>query len=121
MIPRDFFVLVVEDEYMLAIELRDALQKAGAAVVGPDPTVERAMSRLASGTRIDAAVLDINLSDGQIYPVADALSARNIPFVFVSGYGEDVISNRYPNAHHFYKPPDLRALLRTIEKFCNGR
>ncbi len=110
----DRHILVVEDEYVLAVEIRNGLEDAGALVIGPEPSVERALSRIVSEARIDAAVLDVNLSDGRIDPIADALLAQGIPFVFASGYGEDVVASRYPGAPHCHKPVDMPTLLRAL-------
>jgi CheY-like chemotaxis protein len=73
-------ILVVEDEFLLAEALVDGLERCGASVVGPVPTVEKALKAVASADRIDFAVLDINLRGQMVYPVADALKERGVPF-----------------------------------------
>jgi CheY-like chemotaxis protein len=80
-------VLLVEDEMLLAMLVEDILGDAGYAVVKA-ARVPRALALLDSGTHIDAAVLDINVSGSQVFPVAERLRADGIPFVFASGYGE---------------------------------
>lgn len=112
---RGHHVLIVEDEYMLAMEMLRQLTEAGAVVVGPEPSVARALSRLAAGGRIDAAVLDVHLGDGQVYPVAEVLTSRGIPFVFASGYGEQLAAERYPRVVNCQKPLDVQALIRVLE------
>jgi PAS domain S-box-containing protein len=79
-------VLIVEDAVLLAMELETGLSDAGARVIGPAYELEEAMALL--GQPIDAAVLDANLNGHSVTPVAEALLARNIPFVFATGYGE---------------------------------
>jgi DNA-binding response OmpR family regulator len=79
-------VLVVEDEMLVAMVLEDQLADAGFKVVGPAFSVEEAM-RLAASEPLDGAVLDINLAGEKVYPVADLLAARNVPFVYVTGFG----------------------------------
>lgn len=97
---RDRRVLVVEDEYVIAVSLRDHLQAIGSTVIGPVPSVEKAIQLIESNPRIDAAILDLNLGGSKAYPVADALQARKIPFIFASGYGDEDLSNLYPNVRN---------------------
>ena len=79
-------VLIVEDAVLLAMELEMGLSDAGATVVGPAYELEEAMALL--DQPIDAAVLDANLNGQSVTPVAEALAARHVPFVFATGYGE---------------------------------
>jgi CheY-like chemotaxis protein len=111
---RDRRILVVEDEYLIAMMLSDALESVGSVVVGPVPSVEKAITTIASDPDIDAAIVDINLGGAMAYPVADALLARNIPFVFTSGYEADVLRTRYPRIRNCQKPylfPDMEKAL----------
>jgi CheY-like chemotaxis protein len=80
-------VLLVEDEGLIAALAADMLHDLGAHVVGPAPSLARALA-LARTEPIDAAVLDINLRDERVDPVAALLRARRIPFVFATGYGQ---------------------------------
>ncbi|MBE7199343.1 MAG: response regulator [Parafilimonas terrae] len=78
-------VLIVEDEYLIAMEVKRWLQHAGADVLGPVPTVQRALD-LIEGDTIDAAVLDLNLGDGATaFPIADRLDALGVPHLFATG------------------------------------
>jgi DNA-binding response OmpR family regulator len=79
---RERRILVVEDEYLIAMSLQDALESAGSIVLGPAPSVDKAIKIIDSEPHIDAAVLDVNLGGVLAYPVADMLIARKIPFVF---------------------------------------
>ena len=81
----DVRVLVVEDDFAVAEELRVMLNDMGCDVVGPTPTVEEAC-RLVENMRIDVAVLDISLSPGTSAPVARSLLEQGCPFLFVTGY-----------------------------------
>jgi len=83
-------VLVAEDEFVIALEVEDALRRAGYEVVGPAATAGEA-ERLAAEEPLDAAVLDLELRDGTAVAAADALAGRDIPFVFLSGYGAEVL------------------------------
>ena len=79
-------VLIVEDAVLLALELETGLAEAGAWIIGPAYELDEAMAML--DQRIDAAVLDANLNGHSVIPVAEALAARQVPFVFATGYGE---------------------------------
>jgi PAS domain S-box-containing protein len=83
---KGFRVLIVEDAVLLALELETGLSEAGAEIVGPAYELEEAMALL--DRPIDAAVLDANLNGRSVMPVAEALAARGVPFVFATGYGE---------------------------------
>ena len=79
-------ILVIEDEYMAAEDLRRDLEKVGAMVVGPVPSVTDALKVLAQDEAIDGAILDVNIRGEKAYPVTDALRERHIPFVLATGY-----------------------------------
>ncbi|WP_421739089.1 PAS domain-containing protein [Caulobacter sp.] len=89
---RDQRVLVVEDEALVAMDLARVLAQAGAQVVGPAGSIEEALDLIAS-MEIDRAVLDVNLGGRIVTPVAQALSARAIPFVYLTGYQEPGVSD----------------------------
>ena len=111
---RDRRVLVVEDEYMLARDLCGELEGAGAVVVGPAPNVEGALALIASERRIDVAALDVNLRGELAFPVADALSARGVPFVFVTGYEDKALFAGYAEVPRCEKPLDVTTLTKTL-------
>src|SRR4051812_31608679 len=98
-------VLVVEDEYLVAAELGETLGEVGVIVVGPAGTVKAALEFVeADGAKLDGAVLDINLRGERVYPVAEALAARAIPFIFTSGYDGDGIPSEYGKVPRCEKP-----------------
>jgi CheY-like chemotaxis protein len=101
---RDLRILIVEDEYLIATTLHDALESVGSVVVGPFPSIKKAIEAIASDPQIDAAIVDVNLGGALAYPVADALLARKIPFIFTSGYEDDVLRTRYPQVKNCHKP-----------------
>ena len=107
---RDRRILVVEDEYLIAMSLQDALETAGSIVVGPVPSVDKALQTIDSEPHIDAAVLDVNLGGALAYPVADMLVARKIPFVFTSGYEDNVLRSRYSGVRNCPKPYLFQAI-----------
>src|ERR671910_940460 len=75
-------------------DMARALQKLGAEVVGPVPTRDKALALVEAG-RVDAAVLDINLRGQTVFPVADALRERGVPFVFATGYDPSTVPAEY--------------------------
>lgn len=79
-------ILVVEDEMLVAMYLEDLLADLGCEVVGPVSQVAEGVA-LAEEQAIHGAILDVNISGVKVYPVADVLAARNIPFIFLTGYG----------------------------------
>jgi DNA-binding NtrC family response regulator len=87
-------VLVVEDEMMVAWLLEDMLAELGCAVVGPAGSVKQALAMI-DAEAIDVAVLDVNLNGEMSYPIADALAARGVPFIFVTGYDKDRMLDGY--------------------------
>src|ERR1700757_478560 len=78
-------ILVVEDEMLVSMLLVDALGDHGYQVVGPASRVDTAVV-LAATESFDAALLDLNIGGKPVYPVAEILAGRGIPFAFVSGY-----------------------------------
>src|SRR6516165_7818743 len=96
-------VLVVEDDYLVAMDIVRALERAGAEVIGPAPAIEAALDVLEQ-TVPDGAILDINLGGEMAFPVADALLARGVPFVFATGYDAQVIPQRFTHVKRCEKP-----------------
>jgi CheY-like chemotaxis protein len=103
-------VLVVEDEFLVATLIEDMLKSAGCVVSGPIPRLVEALDAVDRGT-FDAAVLDVNLAGHRIDPVADVLSRRNVPFVFVTGYGTGGLPAMYADRPRLSKPFKMADLL----------
>jgi two-component SAPR family response regulator len=114
-------VLVVEDQYFIADDLRRMLADAGANVVGPVSSADQAMDMI-SGEEIDFALLDINLGDGNddAYPVAGELHRRNIPFAFVTGYSQLSIPTPWQSAPHIVKPFHREAVIDAVAGGLSG-
>ncbi|MFG0328517.1 MAG: response regulator [Phycisphaerales bacterium] len=114
-------VLVVEDQVFLADDLAETLEEAGMQVVGPIGRLNPALE-LARDANIDAAILDINLGDDErVFPLADLLAERGVPFMFVTGYEEDVIPARHRNRPRLGKPVTHDALLRALDRVVDSR
>jgi DNA-binding NtrC family response regulator len=108
-------LLIVEDDYNVADDIADALADAGAEVVGLAATVEDALELVVrDGDRLDAAVLDVNLRDERVYPVADMLAARKVPFVLTTGYDKTSIPEAYRAVPRCEKPVDKSQLIRLL-------
>lgn len=108
-------LLVVEDDYMIAADLANSLEELGIDVIGPAGSVEDALELVErQGARLDAAVLDINLREERVYPVANALAARGIPFVFTTGYDAVAIPETYASTPRCEKPVDRMQLVRWL-------
>jgi DNA-binding response OmpR family regulator len=106
-------ILVLEDEYLIAEFLQDSLERAGAAVIGPIPSVPDALDLLArNDIAIDLALVDVNLHGERAFPVAEVLRERRIPFVFMTGYSEAAIPPRYRDVPRLEKPVDSEEVLR---------
>ena len=97
-------VLIVENDYFMADDMRAGFDHEGAEVVGPFARVSDALDIVATGEPLDGAVLDINLAGETDYQVADALSRRGVPFIFVTGYDAEVIPEAYAKVMRCEKP-----------------
>lgn len=107
-------VLLVKDEFLLATRVADEFGQLGVEAVGPAGSVEQALELVEHCGHLDGAVLDINLRGDVVYPVADALRARGVPFVFTTGYEQQPIPGEYRNVVRFRKPIDPALVLRTL-------
>jgi CheY-like chemotaxis protein len=110
-------VLVVEDEALLAMELEELLDTAGHSIVGPFANLARAIDA-AQREKIDVALLDTNLNGEMVYPVADELTRRGIPFLFVTGYGPLNVPERFRSVTRVAKPIDPAALASELQRCC---
>ena len=107
-------VLLVEDDYFIAADLKTWFEEGGAQVLGPVPSVDEALALIAGTDAIDAAVLDINLQDELVYPVADALQARGVPFLFATGYDPASVPPPHGAVPLCQKPIDPQVVARTL-------
>jgi len=118
-------ILVVEDEFLVAIQIEAILTGAGWRVTGSAGTLASAMS-LARKSECDAAVLDVNLRGERVDEVAAILSERGIPFLFVSGYGRGNLPAAFRDRVEFLAKPfsdqmlvqTVGTLLRRNRKLC---
>jgi DNA-binding LytR/AlgR family response regulator len=107
-------VLVVEDEFLTADDIALVFARLAVEYIGPAQSLQRAMELLESCGRLDGAVLDINMQGEMVFPLADALRKRGVPFVFATGYNPDVIPERYRDVPICLKPIDSLKLVQAL-------
>lgn len=114
-------VLVVEDSFFAARAIARLVQDFGASVVGPAPSVGKALE-LIEAEGCDAAVLDINLGAETVDPVADRLDALKLPFFFVTGYGSPgLLGERFRSRTLLPKPVEKDQFFKAAEReFARG-
>lgn len=104
-------ILIVEDEWMLAGDLARYFSKMGAVVLGPVATVEQASKHT---DEAEAAILDVNLNGRRVFPIADELMRRGVPFVFFSGDEDIVIPERLRYASSLRKSSNGQAVFDAL-------
>lgn len=107
-------VLLVEDEAIVGMMMRDILLEHGLFVIGPCCSLREAMSSVGTA-EVDCAILDLNLGGDPVYPVAEVLLARGIPFLFVTGYGRESIDERFKGVSILQKPIVREGLERQLQ------
>ena len=113
-------VLVVEDEFMIAMLIEETLADQDCVVVGPFTNLADAL-QAAAATALDGAILDVNLRGEKVYPVAELLDRRRIPFVLLSGYGTDAIPPNRPGWRACSKPFSPAELIAMLTEQIRGR
>ena len=113
-------VLVVEDEPLVAENLRADLVDAGFAVVGVAARLEKAL-RLIEEVAFDVAILDANLAGTSAAPAAAALSARKLPFVVLSGYAREQLQRQFSEGVYLQKPYRVAELVDHLRSLLRGR
>ncbi|MGE5214392.1 MAG: HWE histidine kinase domain-containing protein, partial [Nitrospirota bacterium] len=109
------YILLVEDEPTISMMLADMLISNGQQVDGPYSELKEALVA-ATHNNLHAGILDINLNGHTVYPVADVLTKRNIPFIFVTGYGTDAIEPRYNHVPVMQKPVEPEIIWAALEQ-----
>jgi CheY-like chemotaxis protein len=113
-LPDQAAVLVAEDEPFIAYDLATTIEDAGGVVVGPAATVKEALALLEIHP-VAAAILDVNLGDRDICPVAELLIARGVPVIFHTGQGvPEELSAKFPNLIVHLKPLVPERLIRQL-------
>lgn len=113
-------ILVVEDEFLIRMLLEDMLADLGYALAGVAGRLDEA-TQLAKTADFDLAILDVNLDGQDVYPVADLLSSRGVPFMFVTGYGGRGLPEKYRSRPTLQKPFQLDELNKTLAQLLPAR
>jgi DNA-binding response OmpR family regulator len=113
-------VLIVEDEMLVAVLIEDLMAELGCSTVGPCGSVAMALDTIRTES-FDLAVLDVNLDGELVYPVAEALAERQIPFLFLSGYGDEAIPPGHRDWRVCAKPFRADDLANMMSAALEGR
>jgi DNA-binding response OmpR family regulator len=118
---QDARVLIVEDDFLILIELETVLGEAGARIVGACRTVDEALA-VAGNQDIDAALLDLRVGPDTIAPVAYCLDRRGVPFAFYTGQTEtDPIRVEWPDCEIVAKPAAPKAIVAAVAALLRGQ
>ena len=112
-------ILIAEDLYIVAVTVTETLKQAGAEPVGPFATCADCLAAIATH-RIDAAILDIGLAGGLVFPVARELADRGVPFLFLTGYEREIVPRTFAGAPLLAKPVSGDVLCRRIAGLLGG-
>ncbi|HEY3677970.1 MAG TPA: response regulator [Bradyrhizobium sp.] len=107
-------MFLVEDEVMIRMMVADMLEELGFSVAAEAGEIGEAM-KLAQSAEFDIAILDVNVNGKVISPVADAIKARNRPFIFATGYGSSGLPEEYRDRPALQKPFQLETLAKMID------
>ena len=111
-------ILVAEDNALLLLDIADFLSDAGAEIVGPAVSVQRAVS-LARSEQLDVGVLDVTLKGGDVFPIARILAEQGKGIVFVTGMQDtSTLEREWPNAKVLTKPSLPQDLIQAIVAVC---
>ena len=115
--PKGCSVFLVEDETLIRMMVADMLAELGCHVAAEAGHIDAAI-KLARSTKFDLAILDVNVNGELIFPVAEAVKARNRPIIFATGYGS--LPEEYQKHPRLQKPFELEALAQAIDETLNG-
>jgi CheY-like chemotaxis protein len=113
-------IFVVEDEFLIRMLLEDMLTDLGYALAGVAGRIDEAIE-IAKTVECDLAILDVNLDGQEVFPVADLLSERGMPFIFVTGYGGRGLPDPYGNHPVLQKPFQMEELNSTLARLLPAR
>jgi DNA-binding response OmpR family regulator len=111
-------VLIVEDEALVSMMLEDYLADLGHVVVASVPSIAEAFEVINTGN-VEAAILDVNLSGENAYPISDYLTSKSIPHAFATGYGRLGVDVAYHGCPILQKPFDERTLEQVMNELVN--
>ncbi len=109
-------ILIVEDEYFIASDLKRALNSQDAIVVGPVSSLDAGLAAVDGDGALDLAVLDVNLNGTASYAIADRLAQRGVPYMFLTGYDGWAMPSAHRGTPRLAKPFPPDAVVRVIEQ-----
>ena len=112
-------ILVIEDESLVAMLLETILDDMGCAVVGPESNIDDGLRAATTEGALDAALLVVNVAGREVFPVAEALKARGVPFVFSTGYGEAGLPDHWRGNPTIQKPFTEGAIREALMRAMN--
>ena len=112
-------ILVVEDSPLIAAVLEDMLKDMGCTVVGPTGNMAFAVD-LAKAEALDAAIIDLNIRGGKVYPVAEVLRGRDVPFLLASGYADWTLREDFKDRPRLTKPYTADTVEQKLLKLLEG-
>jgi DNA-binding response OmpR family regulator len=107
-------VLLVEDDAMICLLLEDMLLEFGCEVIGPACDITRATDLARRHAGIDVAILDVNLAGKVVFPVAEILAQRGVPFLFATGMGADGLPADWQGHQTVQKPMSVAQLAAAL-------
>lgn len=113
-------ILVVEDDPFIALDLEMELQAAGAIVIGPVGHIQAGLDLIANEPVISAAILDINIRGQFVFPVADILHQKDVPFVFATGESPDMLPDKFANITVYPKPNSPSEIVQGVATLLAG-
>ncbi|MFC7333597.1 response regulator [Rhodocista pekingensis] len=112
-------ILIVEDEFLIALHIQEVMEGLGFAVVGPVARLDEALEVVAAGG-IDGAVLDVNLSGTYVFPLAERLAVLGIPFILTTGYEAFTVPEELRSHPRLQKPVRETELIRLVQQTFGG-
>lgn len=106
-------ILIVEDQFIAALEMKDLVQERGGTVIGPTARLDQAL-KLVRSERLDAGILDFALNSGTSETLADELIGQEVPVIFVTGYAAASLPDRFGSTPRLDKPVTRLALERAL-------
>ena len=108
-------VLIVEDEYLIRLLLEDMLEELGFQIAAVAASFDEGATH-AKDAQIDMAILDVNIDGQQVFPIADILRERKLPFIFITGYGARGLPESYRDTPTLQKPFQMQDLKATLAR-----
>jgi len=105
-------ILLVEDEFYLAIDMKEQIEDAGGTVLGPCKDSIAAIEHIEEGP--DCAIVDINLGQGPSFAIAEVLAERSVPFLFLTGYDAATIPPRFAEVECIQKPASAPRVIDAV-------